>query len=89
MEVLEIDDFLEQTFGGRPNRANMGPYFGKSYDCACGKSHNIDASTSVIRELSGMRFVIVCPERDNFYTRIKISGLFNIKITSLFGGTDR
>ena len=85
MEIYELDEFFARTMGGRPNRANMNPYIGKPYDCACGKTHNFDDSSNVIRELSGMRFIIKYPEKD-FVTCVKISGLFNIKFKSLFGG---
>mgnify|MGYP003691700213 CR=1 FL=1 len=85
MDIYELEDFFSKTAGGRANRANMTIYFGKPYDCACGQTHDFNTDTNVLRELSGMRFVMECPE-DDFVTCVKISGLFNIKLKSLFGG---
>ena len=84
MEIYELEEFVSKTIGGRANRAIMNPYFGKPYDCACGQTHEINNDTNVLRELGGMRFVIECTQ-DDFVTCVKIAGLFNIKLKSLFG----
>ena len=84
MEIYERDEFFSKTRGGRPNRSNMTPYIGKPFECACGKIHNFDDSFNVVRELSGMRFVIACPEKD-YVTCVKITGSFRFKFESLFG----
>jgi len=72
MKIYPFEEFMYETLGGRPNQADWTPYLGKSYECACGTTHTFDESTEVLRELSGMRFVIQCPQ-DSFLTLIKIT----------------
>ena len=83
MEIYPFVEFQYKTFGGQPNQADWTPYFGKSYECACGTTHTFDESTEVLRELSGMRFVIRC-DAGWFVTLITITVFANVK--SLFGG---
>ena len=83
MDIYSIEEFEEKTSGGFPGQADWTPYLGKSYECACGTTHTFNESTEVVRELSGMRFVIQCPQ-DSFVTLITITMFANVK--SLFGG---
>ncbi len=88
MKLLPLDKFLIETMGGFPVRANMAAYSGKSFQCACGTTHQFSGSQDeVLREISGMRFVFRCPERKGV-TLIKIKGIFSIKLESLIGAKD-
>ena len=88
MKLVPIQQFISETMGGAPVRADMSIYQGKEFQCACGKHHQFSGlQDDVIRELFGMKFVFRCPER-NGVTLVKIKGLFSTKIESLVGTKD-
>ena len=88
MKNVSQQEFMFETTGGWPVKANVSAYTGKSFDCACGKVHQFSGEDSeVLRELSGMRFVFRCPDR-NCLTLVKIKGLFSVKIESVMGSKD-
>ena len=85
MEIFSINDFFSQTMGGRPNQMDVSIYRDINLQCACGKEHPFSGESSdVIRELTGRRLVIECPE-GGAMTCIKVKGLFKYKLQSLFG----
>lgn len=87
MEVYPSEEFVRRTMGGRPSRMNTSPYEGASFDCACGKSHQFTGSlVPVLRELSGMRLVLGCPNA-RYVTCVKVKGFIRFHgFQSLFGG---
>jgi len=93
VEIVTLEEFMDQTLGGRPNRANMTAYDGKEYECGCGDFHIIEcldqnnSEPAVIRELSGMRFVFSC--QNGYVTCVKISGIFTVKLKSLFSAANK
>ena len=88
MKNISQQEFMVETMGGWPVKANVSAYTGKNFDCACGKVHQFSGGNSeVLRELSGMRFVFRCPDR-NGLTLVKIKGLFSVKIESVVGSKD-
>ena len=62
IRLVNWSEFHQETFGGRPNQADLSIYKFE-YKCACGESHRV-CDVKCIRELSGMRFVLCCPDRE-------------------------
>lgn len=88
MKSVSQQEFMVETMGGWPLNANVSVYTGKNFECACGKVHQFSGESSeVLRELSRMRFVLRCPDR-NGVTLVKVKGLFSVKIESLMGLKD-
>lgn len=87
MILLNDVDFFAETWGGRPNRMDVSIYDGYPVDCACGETHLFNSlTTHVIRELSGRRLVLTCPENDGYATCVKLKGwLWFRGFKSLFG----
>ena len=87
METVSIEEFFRRTMGGRPNEMVVNIYKGCRYECGCGQAHSFDpATTSVLRELPGMRLVLACPEQENVVTCVKVKGWIRFRFKSLFGG---
>lgn len=88
MKLVSQSEFITETMGGWPVKANMAAYAGKIFECACGNFHNFSGETNeVLRELPGMTFVLRCPSRKGV-TLVKIKGLFTAKIESISGMRD-
>jgi len=87
MKLLKIEDFFAKTSKGRPPKMDTIPYNNHYFKCACGDSHEFNSnSIEVIRELSKMRLVVLCPQDENYITCIKVKGIFKFKgFESLFG----
>jgi amino acid transporter len=82
ISVVPFADFEKRTEGSHPNRMDTRIYEGHPFTCACGVVHPFDTSVTVpLRELRGMRLVIICPTR-RFATcvAVRINGF-----ESLFG----
>lgn len=85
MKIITVPEFLGETAGGWPPKMNVTPYVGHKFECACGQMHEFTHYTVVMRELSGMRLVLACPEQDAI-TCVKVKGIFRFKgFESLFG----
>ncbi len=66
----------------------VGIYNGVKFECACGQHHDFDSSlTPPVRELSGMRLVLPCPD-DKSLTCVRIRGFFRFRFVSLIGVRD-
>jgi hypothetical protein len=89
MEILQFDEFMSRTFGGRPNHMDTTYYAGSLFQCGCGKNHPFDyLRTPVIRELPKMRIVIKVYEC-GFVNCIKVRGVFWFKgFKTLFSTID-
>ena len=87
MKLLDPIDFFSETLGGRPSQMNTSVYNGYPFECACGQIHEFDSSQiEVLRELTKMRLVLVCPVNDGYITCVKIKGWFRFKgFESLIG----
>ena len=59
VKVVQMEEFYQNTFGGRPCQLDTSIYVGVEYDCGCGSTHSWDPYTMpVIRELPGLNLVI-------------------------------
>jgi hypothetical protein len=85
MEIIAFNEFMVRTFGGWPVQMDLSIYDDIEFECACGKKHVFTKSgIKILRELSGMKLVIACPNEVGI-TCIKIKGIFKYKFVSLFG----
>lgn len=84
--LMPLEEFLAQTFGGRPNQMDMSAYEGAKFDCACGSAHSYQASSVVVvRELTGMRLIFRCPVSEAL-TCVAIDGILKFRrFRTLFG----
>lgn len=84
--ILSFEEFLSKTSGGWPCRMNTSAYHGHTFMCACGKTHVFGPDVEVMRELSDMRLVFLCPNDENSITCVKVKGLLKFReFRSLFG----
>ena len=83
MKIVDIEEFVRLTLGGRPVRANLSVYVSQSFECGCGNSHRVhDEGVDVLRELRKMRFVFQC--HNDYATCVHIKGLFKARLVSEF-----
>lgn len=84
--LVELDEFAARTAGGRENQMNTRIYEGAPYWCACGEKHVFaEDEVRVLRELAGMRLVLLCPSSDAL-TCVKVNGAISFSgFESLFG----
>ena len=84
VKVVLMEEFYQNTFGGRPCQLDTSIYVGVEYDCGCGSTHSWDPYTMpVIRELPGLKLVIDNPSC-GYVTFIKIKGFFKYRFESIF-----
>ena len=74
---------MRRTMGGRPCALDVGIYFGCNYECGCGKTHNFNYETEILREIPMLKLVLQDPECE-YVTLIKIKGIFKYRFESLF-----
>ena len=83
VEKISFDEFMQRTMGGRPCALSVGIYFGCTYECGCGKTHNFNSATEILREIPMLKLVLQDPECE-YVTLIKIKGFFKYRFESLF-----
>jgi hypothetical protein len=86
LTVVPFADFEKRTEGSWPTRMDTRPYEGHAFTCACGAVHPfVKKATLPLRELSGMRLVVICPTLQ-FATCVKVTGALRFTgFESLFG----
>jgi hypothetical protein len=85
--MLKVDfaNFMSNTMGGWPPKANMSVYEGMKFECACGEWHEFyQHNCAVLRELKGMTFVISY-QNCEYVNAVKVKGLFKPKLETQFG----
>ena len=83
VKVVQIKEFYQNTFGGRPCQLDTSIYAGVEYDCGCGSSHAWDPyMMPVIRELPMLKLVIDNPSC-GYVTFVKIKGFFKYRFESI------
>ena len=83
VEKVNLDEFMQRTMGGRPCALQVGIYFGCTYECGCGKTHNFNYETEILREIPMLKLALQDPECE-YVTLIKIKGIFKYRFESLF-----
>lgn len=76
--LLPMHEFLS-SFGRAMNvRMNLSPYYGHSYECACGQTHPVEFYSELLCQ-GYWRVITVCPNDSNYLTNIKIRRIFIFK----------
>ena len=89
VKVVQIEEFYQNTFGGRPCQLDTSIYAGVKYDCGCGSSHAWDPyMMPVIRELPMLKLVIDNPSC-GYVTFVKIKGFFKYRFESIVSCLNR
>ena len=83
VEKINFDEFIQRTMGGRPCALSVGIYFGCTYECGCGKTHNFNSATEILREIH-MLILVLQDTKCKYVTLIKIKGIFKYRFESLF-----
>jgi len=83
VEKINFDEFMQRTMGGRPCALSVGIYHSCTYECGCGKTHNFNSATKILREIPMLKLVLQDP-KCKYVTLIKIKGIFKYRFESLF-----
>ncbi len=95
VKVINSEEFIKETLGGRPCQLNVFVYKGLAFDCGCGKEHKFDpyldltgvGTMKVLRELPTLKIVILNP-KCGYATLVKIKGIFSYRLESIFSTKD-
>lgn len=87
VRLMPEPEFDKETLPRRMLTMNLAPYFGHSFECACGQRHLFEPHIVVKSEVF-RGFIIQCPDSPEYLTRVKLTGMFKFKgFESLYGTT--
>lgn len=74
MKMLSKADFMEEAGLPMPTGRDMSFYNGRSFDCACGQTHEFSSFrnfTNFITNGGNAKMIVVCPRNPDINTLIK------------------
>lgn len=71
--MLTADDFVSRTSNGWPVQMDTSIYEGFGFECGCGQRH-VYPGAGAVRELSGMRLIVPCPNGTEALTCVEVRG---------------
>ncbi len=70
-QLQPMDKFLSGVGTAMLNRMDLSPYYGQTYECACGDEHELSVFDRILFQ-GYWRVAIPCPEDETYLTLIKV-----------------
>lgn len=82
VKLLPMTDFQISVGRSMHIRMELAPFYGASYECACGQEHILEPYSQILYQ-GFWRIVIVCPDDERYLTCVKIKMILMVKFTGL------
>lgn len=84
IEIVPMPEFLISIGRAKLKGMDLSLYFGRPYECACGKLHTLEEDTELLCH-GYWQVVAACPEDPHYLTRVKVRMFMMVKFLGFEG----